>query len=175
LKGKEVVSHEEWGSRIRAAASARSGRPSAPLIIARTDSVQTHGVDEAIARIRIAVEAGADIGFVEAPLTKEDAVRIVRELAPIPMVLNLPTHGATPDFTNTEAKEMGFKITWHPLAGAVSAVHALRKAYHEVMNNGTDLATARGMGPREFFQVMGLDQSMAFENAVGGGKLYKET
>lgn len=109
-------------------------------------------MDEAIERIRIAVKAGADIGFVEAPRSKEDAIRVVRELAPIPMVLNLPTHGATPDFTNAEAHEIGFKITWHPLAGAVAAVQALRKAYHEVMVNGTDLATAGGIGPREFFQ-----------------------
>jgi 2-methylisocitrate lyase-like PEP mutase family enzyme len=122
------------------------------LIIARTDSIQSHGLDEAIARIRVAVKAGADIGFVEAPLTKEDAVRVVRELAPLPMVLNLPTHGATPNFTNAEAHEMGFKITWHPLSGAVAAVHALREAYREVMVKGTDLATAKGMGPREFFQ-----------------------
>jgi len=175
LKGKEVVSREEWASRIRAAAAARSDRPSAPLIIARTDSVQTHGIDEAIARVRVAVEAGADIGFVEAPLTREDAARVVRELAPLPMVLNLPTHGATPNFTNAEAHEMGFKVTWHPLSGAVAAVHALRRAYHEVMENGTDVATAEGMGPKEFFQVMGLDQAAAFETTIAGGKLYQET
>ncbi|KIX00635.1 uncharacterized protein Z518_09700 [Rhinocladiella mackenziei CBS 650.93] len=172
LKGKEIVSREEWRARLKAAVSARSGKPSAPLIIARTDSIQGHGLDEAIERIRIAGEVGVEIGFVEALLTKEDAVRAVRELAPMPLVLNLPTHGATPDFTNAEAKEMGFRITWHPLAGAVSAVHALRNAYGEVMNKGTDVATAQGMGPREFFQVMGLGDAIAFEKKITGGPLY---
>ena len=152
LGGKEVVSRQEWTLRIRAAAAARSDKPSAPLIIARTDSIQTHGLDEAIERIKIAKEAGADIGFVEAPLTKEDAIRVVRDLAPLPMVLNLPTNGATPNFTNKEALEMGFRITWHPLAGAMASVHALRRAYRDVIEKGTDVETANGMAPREFFQ-----------------------
>ncbi|OQV05075.1 hypothetical protein CLAIMM_09869 [Cladophialophora immunda] len=175
LGGKEVVSREEWRARLKAAVSARSGKPSAPLIIARTDSLQTHGLDEAIERIRIAADVGVEVGFVEALLTKEDALRAIRELAPLPLVLNLPTYGATPNFTNAEAKEMGFKITWHPLAGAVSAVHALRKAYGEVMNKGTDVATAQGMGPKAFFQVMGLDAAIEFESEISGGKLYSKT
>jgi 2-methylisocitrate lyase-like PEP mutase family enzyme len=133
--------------------AARSSRPSAPLIIARTDSNQTHGLDEAIERIKIAKAAGADIGFVEAPLNKEEATRVTRELSSLlPMVLNLPTNGATPNFTNKEAQEMGFRITWHPIAGAVAALHAMRKAYSDVMNKGTDVETAQGMGPRELFQ-----------------------
>lgn len=146
------MSREEWVQRIKAAASARSVKPSAPLIIARTDSLQTHGIDEAIERVRIANAAGADIGFVEAPLSKEQALRVVRELSPMPMVLNLPTNGATPNFTNKEAHEMGFRITWHPLAGAMAAVHAMRAAYKDVIEKGTDVETAQGIGPREFFQ-----------------------
>lgn len=123
------------------------------MIIARTDSLQTHGLDEAIERIKIAKASGADIGFVEAPLSKEDALKVTRELSHLlPMVLNLPTNGATPNFTNKEALEMGFRITWHPLAGAMAAVHALRKAYGDVITKGTDVETAQGMGPREFFQ-----------------------
>jgi 2-methylisocitrate lyase-like PEP mutase family enzyme len=192
------VSREEWALRIKAAASARSNKPSSPLIIARTDSIQTHGLDEAIERIKIAREAGADIGFVEAPLSKDDAIRVVHELKPLPMVLNLPTNGATPNFTNEEALEMGFRITWHPLAGAMASVHALRKAYHDVTVKGTDVETAQGMGPREFFQgqsemskptvtitiygadlidplVMGLDKSIAFEKEISGGRLYQRT
>lgn len=146
------MSREEWRARLKAAVSARSGKPSAPLIIARTDAVQSHGLNEAIERIRIAAAVGAEVGFVEALITKEDAIRAIRELAPLPLVLNLPTHGVTPNFTNAEAKEMGFKITWHPLAGAISTVHALRQAYGQVMNEGTDVATAQGMSPRGFFQ-----------------------
>ncbi|KIV77632.1 hypothetical protein PV11_09420 [Exophiala sideris] len=176
LGGKEVVSREEWAQRIKACVAARSGKPSAPLIIARTDSLQTHGLGEAIERIRIANAAGADIGFVEAPLSKEDALKVTHELASeLPMVLNLPTNGATPNFTNIEALEMGFKITWHPLAGATAALHALRKAYGDVMAKGTDVETAEGMGPRGFFQAMGLDEAIAFEGEISGGRLYKKT
>ncbi|KAK5462569.1 hypothetical protein LTS15_002281 [Exophiala xenobiotica] len=162
LGGKEVVSRDEWRARLKAAVAARSCKPSAHLIIARTDALQTHGLSEAIGRIRIAAEAGVEVGFVEALLTKEDACRAVRELAPLPLVLKLPTHGAAPDFTNAEAKQMSFKITWHPLAGAVSAVHALRKAYGEVMHKGTDVATAQGMALGSSFKVSYIVLFMLF-------------
>lgn len=153
MRGKEVVSRAEWVARLKAALAARSGRPSQPLVIARTDALQTHGLEEAIERIKLAAELGVDAGFVEAVRTREEAERVVRELAPLPLVLNLPPNGVTPNFTNVEAKEMGFRITWH-LAAAFVVVAALREAYGDVMVRGTDVAHAGQLSPRELFKGM---------------------
>ena len=41
------------------------------VIQARTDALATHGIGEAIDRANIYKEAGADLLFVEAPITEE--------------------------------------------------------------------------------------------------------
>jgi len=65
LDDKEIVPREDWLAKIRAAAAAR--RDPDFLIIARTDSRAVVGFDEAIARANLALAAGADMAFVEAP------------------------------------------------------------------------------------------------------------
>ena len=94
LDGKEIVSRAELVSKIRAALEARKSRDF--LIIARTDSRAVMGLDEAVARANAALEAGADVAFVEAMQTME-------EVAAIPLLVRgLPVHNpelafATPD------------------------------------------------------------------------------
>src|SRR5438270_2020187 len=62
LEGKQVIPRESYIAKIRAAASAR--RSMDFLIIARTDSRAVAGFDEAIARAKAAIAAGADMAFV---------------------------------------------------------------------------------------------------------------
>lgn len=85
LLGKILVSREEFLTRIRAAVAGRNNIPGGSdiVIIARTDSLQSLGVDEAIQRLIDAREAGADVGFLEGVQTKEDIERAVKELAPM--------------------------------------------------------------------------------------------
>src|SRR6266550_5331651 len=81
LDDKRIVPREDWLAKIRAAASAR--RSTDFLIIARTDSRAVAGFDEAIARAKAAIAAGADMAFVEAPQT-------VEEVAAVPRLVNGP-------------------------------------------------------------------------------------
>src|SRR6201994_4042955 len=67
LDDKEIVPREDWVAKIRAAADSR--RDPDFLIIARTDSRAVAGFEEAIARANAAIDAGADMAFVEAPQT----------------------------------------------------------------------------------------------------------
>src|ERR1700759_2995092 len=67
LDDKKVVSREDYFAKIRAAGAAR--RPADFMIIARTDSRAITGFDEAVARANGALEAGADMIFLEAPQT----------------------------------------------------------------------------------------------------------
>src|SRR5437868_144858 len=67
LDGKEVISRGEFVSKVRAAVAAR--RDPDFVVIARTDAVATHGLDDAIDRANAALDAGADVAFVEAPPT----------------------------------------------------------------------------------------------------------
>src|SRR5882724_508061 len=69
LENKELVSREDYVAKIRAAAAAK--RTPDFTIIARTDARAVAGFDEAITRAQLALEAGADAVFVEAPQTME--------------------------------------------------------------------------------------------------------
>ncbi|MFC4055916.1 oxaloacetate decarboxylase [Actinomadura syzygii] len=80
------------------------------VIIARTDARSVHGIDEAIERGRAYAEAGADVLFVEAPRTVDELALVGRELAGIPLVVNVVEGGKTPQLTVPEYAELGFGI-----------------------------------------------------------------
>src|SRR5215212_4451757 len=69
MRGKKVIEREEYIHKIKAAVEARGDR--AFFIVARTDSLAAVSLDEAIARVTAAREAGADASFVEAPTSIE--------------------------------------------------------------------------------------------------------
>jgi 2-methylisocitrate lyase-like PEP mutase family enzyme len=79
LAGKEIVSEELYLSRIRAAVNMRKQMGSDIVIIARTDALQSHGIEDAIQRVKKAVEIGADVAMVEA-LHTMDEVKLVCEV-----------------------------------------------------------------------------------------------
>lgn len=61
LLGKQIAPLPEFIARIRAAVAARARIPGCDIvIIARTDAAQGYGMDEALKRLKAAVEAGAD-------------------------------------------------------------------------------------------------------------------
>jgi len=84
--GKQVVSVEEYLTRIRAACLARDTIPDCDIVvIARTDSAQVLGMDEAIRRLQLAATAGADAAFIEGVKTKELLEKTVKALHPTPV------------------------------------------------------------------------------------------
>jgi 2-methylisocitrate lyase-like PEP mutase family enzyme len=111
LDNKVIVPVEDYIAKIRAAVAARTDPDF--KIIARTDSRAPIGFEEAIARANAAMEAGADIAFVEAPQTM-DELRAVPKLVNGPCLFNLVYGGKTPDIDLATAKEMGFRLAILP-------------------------------------------------------------
>nr|GAT46021.1 predicted protein [Mycena chlorophos] len=169
LLGKQVVSREEYLMRIRAAVQARDSIPGSNfVIIARTDSAQCLGWDEAIQRLKLASQVGADVLFIEGVKSKELVEEVVGALAPKPVLVNVISGGLTPSFTAEDAEAMGAKIIIFSLASCVPMVHALRAAMRSLRTTGTDFVAAEGMGPREFFEVMGLRDAIEVDAKAGG-------
>ncbi|KAJ7188750.1 oxaloacetate acetylhydrolase [Mycena filopes] len=170
LLGKQVVSREEFVTRIRAAVIARDSIPGGSdfVIIGRTDSAQVLGMDEAILRLQLAADAGADVCFIEGVKTKQLLEHTVDTLAPKPVLVNVISGGLTPSFTSKEAEAMGAKIIIFSLVSCVPMVHALRMAMKSLKETGTDFNAAQGMGPREFFEVMGLRDVINLDSKAGG-------
>lgn len=121
LDGKQVVPRQEFVSKIRAAAEAR--RSGEFVLIARTDARAVASLDEAIWRANAALDAGADIAFVEATQTAQEAARVPEEVKG-PCLLNVVPGGRTPVFDLREAEAMGYKLAILPGLMLVATIQA---------------------------------------------------
>jgi 2-methylisocitrate lyase-like PEP mutase family enzyme len=125
VRGKQVIGAEQFAKRIRTAVDARKDRDF--MIIARTDSAVAGGIDEAIRRLNIYVENGADMAMVGDLYTFDQYLRLVREVKG-PLVACAADPGrfhVQPDFTLDQWKKTGVKIVlyWYlPLFAAMKAV-----------------------------------------------------
>jgi 2-methylisocitrate lyase-like PEP mutase family enzyme len=159
MRGKEVIPAEEHAAKIRAAVEARGD---ATLIVtARTDALETHGLDEALRRARLYKEAGATVLFVEGPRSVEDLRRIGSELPP-PLAVNLIEGGRTPLCSLEELAELGFFSVGFVLSGLYAAARALEDTYRELRRAGSSQALAdRMMRFDEFNELIGVEARYA--------------
>lgn len=134
LPGKRVVPPAEFADKIKAAASARKDKDF--LIIARTDSRAVAGLDDAIERARLYIEAGADMIFPEALETKEE-FREFSKSVKAPLMANMTEFGKTPYITMDEFSEMGYSIVIFPMTCFRIAMKAMEEALNELKGTGT--------------------------------------
>jgi 2-methylisocitrate lyase-like PEP mutase family enzyme len=177
LLGKEVVDEDVFLSRIRAAVLAREemkadiGDEAGDIVlIARTDSLQVNGFDDAIGRLKKAIEIGADVAFLEGPTTVEQCQRACEMLAPAPVLLNMVAGGVTPNLTASDAKKIGFKIIIYPGLMLTAVYDACTTASAELKDTGTIKLSERQKkeGPKALFGVCGLTECMEFDKKAGG-------
>ena len=124
--GKQLVSADEMVGKIKAAVDARVDESF--LIVARTDARAELGLDQAIERATRYVEAGADIGFVEAPLTLDEYAQVARRV-PAPCLANLVEGGKGVAPSQQQLQELGFGIALH----ANIALRAAMRATHDIL------------------------------------------
>ncbi|KAJ4305863.1 hypothetical protein N0V90_001395 [Kalmusia sp. IMI 367209] len=171
LKGKQLVDVDEFVSRIRAAAMAREKSGGDIVLIARTDALAGEGYDEALKRLKAAIEIGADAAFLEGVTTRGEAERLTRDLAPTPCLFNSVPGGVSPDFSVKEARDSGYKIGIYPLLALEVVYPAVRKACRQLFDDGEVSSVEKDgkrWGPRELFGVCGLDELMEFDRKAGG-------
>ena len=86
MQGKSVVDADEMVQKVRAAVAAR--RNPDFVIKARTDAFATHGLEEAIRRLKLYTEAGADLLLADA-LASEADIAIVAKAVTAPLCVNM--------------------------------------------------------------------------------------
>ena len=155
LDDKEIVPREDWLAKIRAAAAARENPDF--LIIARTDSRAVIGFDEAVARSNLALEAGADMAFLEAPQTMEE-VAAVPKLVKGPCLLNVVWGGKTPDVDLKDAQAMGFKLAIVPGLLFKAAMTACDAALAQLKAEHRHPVPANRITVREAFARVGAGE-----------------
>ena len=129
MEGKQVISAEEGVEKIRAAAEAR--RDPDFVIKARTDATAIHGVGEAIRRLNLYAEAGADMLFADALLSAEDIATVARNVSK-PLAVNMgfgirqrPT---TPLLSARQLQDMGVKVASYPRLLTAAAIQGMKNA-----------------------------------------------
>src|ERR1700680_2402525 len=111
LDNKVLIPLEDYLAKIRAARSAKCDPGF--LVIARTDARAVLGFEEAIRRANAALEAGADMAFVEAPQTLEEVAAVPHQVKG-PCLLNVVWRGKTPDVSLDDAEALGYKLAILP-------------------------------------------------------------
>ncbi|BFH72291.1 methylisocitrate lyase [Sulfurisphaera javensis] len=132
LEGKEVVTPKDMVVKIKAALKARKDM----LIIARTDARAINGLQDAIERAKMYLEAGADIIFPEALESKEEFATFAKEVK-APLLANMTEFGKTPYITANEFKEMGYKYVIFPVTIFRVAAKAMKDALEVLLKEGT--------------------------------------
>jgi 2-methylisocitrate lyase-like PEP mutase family enzyme len=165
MRNKRVVDRDEYVQKIRAASEARGTADF--FIVARTDALAPVGIDEAIARVTAAREAGADASFVEAPPSLELLAEIGRR-APKPMVANMLEGGKTPVLPRQQLADMGFQLILYPLTALFAAARAIESFYQKLRADGTTLGEEhRLMTFAEFNALIGVDEKYALAERFG--------
>jgi 2-methylisocitrate lyase-like PEP mutase family enzyme len=111
LDGKDVIARARFVSMISAAVAAR--RSPDFVIVARTDAVAVHGLDEAVDRANAALDAGADVAFVEAIESIDEVAAIPRRVHGL-CLLNIVPGGKTPITDLHDVESMGYRIALCP-------------------------------------------------------------
>jgi methylisocitrate lyase len=144
LRDKRLATAEEMVIRIRAAVMARRDM----VIVARTDALESEGLDGAIARSLRYLDAGADAVFPEA-LTSESMFREFATRVDAPLLANLTEFGQTPAFTAAEVEDMGYKMVIWPTTSMRLAARAQADAYIAIRDTGTTTSLLDRMFTRE--------------------------
>lgn len=143
FRGKKMVAIGEMIGRLSAAVDARTDPRL--LIIGRTDARAGEGLEAAIERVHRYFEAGADIGFVEAPQTVEEVRAVAEAFKGKPMLLNLVEGGKTPLFSAAELDRMGFKLMLCANTALRSAIKAVGQAMAALKAEGTQTGAVQEM------------------------------
>ena len=161
LEGKQVVSVEEMIAKIKAAVDAREDPDF--VIMARTDALAIYGLEEAIDRANKFRAAGADLLFVEAPTSKEEMIKINREVNGPTMAIQ--AEGAkTPLMNVKELESLGYNVVVYPGSALYAAAWAVRQVMEELIAKGTTAGYMNKMITfNEFNDMIGLHEILGKE------------
>jgi 2-methylisocitrate lyase-like PEP mutase family enzyme len=128
MKGKEVISADEMVQKIRAAAAARTDPDF--VIKSRTDVLATHGLDEAIRRLNLYAEAGADLLFADAATSVEQIATIAKNVIK-PMSVNMGfgirQRSTTPLLSAKQLEDLGVAVVIYPRLLTACALRGMQQ------------------------------------------------
>jgi 2-methylisocitrate lyase-like PEP mutase family enzyme len=158
---KRVIPLEDMVRKVRVACDARSSADM--LVVARTDAMQSEGIDGVRRRMDAYAQAGADVLFPEA-LTNEDDMRSLCASHDLPVLANMATGGVTPILSVARMREIGFSLAIFPALASLVAAAAVEKALQRLKADGMGDGGGEALFDfRRFCGLIGFEDVWAFE------------
>ncbi|MGH8487482.1 MAG: isocitrate lyase/PEP mutase family protein, partial [Gammaproteobacteria bacterium] len=164
FEGKQVIPAQEMVLKFKAAVQARNDADF--LVIARTDAREANGLDDAIDRINHYCDAGADVAFIEAPLSLAELETICRQV-PYPKFVNMLAFGKTPILSVRDLEQMGFKIMVAPIDSVLLTAKIMREMAEIFAQDGHTQALAEKMaGFDEIKNILGVHRFLSLRDEL---------
>ena len=132
LNDKKLADAHDMAAKVAAAHKARRHL----YIIARTDAAASEGIDGAVARAQLYMQAGADAIFPEALHSAEMFREFARRMPGVPLLANMTEFGRTPFFTASEFEAMGYRMVIWPVSSLRVANKAQEQLYAAIKRDG---------------------------------------
>lgn len=163
LNDKKLATPNEMAVKVNAAARARRDI----VLIARTDAAASEGMDGAVARAKLYVEAGADAIFPEALTTREMFEEFRKRLPDVPLLANMTEFGRTPYLTASEFEALGYDMVIWPVSSLRCAAKAQDRLFSAIARDGGTAAMLPEMQTRaELYETIGYHEYEALDASI---------
>lgn len=167
LDGKELISADAMVEKLRAAVAAR--RDPGFMIIARTDARGVTSFDDAVARTKQYLAAGADAIFPEAMKNAAELAEFARQIK-APLLANMTEFGKTPLLPLNELRRLGYAMVIYPQTALRTAFGAIAAMLADLRKNGDQTAWVERMQTRaELYEMLDYDGLKTIDRAATGG------
>ncbi len=164
LDGKQVIPPKEMARKIAAAAKAR--RNPEFFLIARTDARAVNGLDDAIDRAILCLDAGADAIFPEALESEEEFAEFGRRVK-APLLANITEFGKSPLLSVNELSMLGYRMVIFPMTQLRVMMKAAESALTELKQTGSQRGFVDRMQTRaELYDLIRYWEYTSFEKDI---------
>ena len=169
LDNKRVIGIDEMVGKIKAAVDARTDDDF--VIIVRTDALAVTGWDDTMRRCEAFTRAGADVLFVEAIRSHEEAEQVVASVE-LPLLYNYVETGKSPLFTARELEQLGFKLVIYPASALLTVSKVVAGLMEELKAKGTTAHLVDNMiSLHQCFELMGLSEMLATDESYSAAAM----
>ncbi len=163
LNDKKLADARDMAAKVAAARKARKHL----TIIARTDAVASEGMDAAVDRARMYLDAGADAIFPEALTAREMFAEFARRMPGVKLLANMTEFGRTPFFTAKEFEELGYAMVIWPVSHLRVANRAMEELYASIRENGgTQKMLDRMQTRAQLYETIGYHEYEALDASL---------
>lgn len=169
LENKTIIETQAMCEKIKAAVEAK--RDPNFLIMVRTDSMASEGIDAAIERSIAYIQAGAEAIFPEALETPHE-YEMFRKAIDVPLLANMTEFGKTPLYSLKELENFGFNIVIYPVSSLRIALGAIEDSFSALKEKGSLSNQVDKMQTRKrLYEILKYEEYNQFDNDLYNFKL----